>query len=389
MLTMKTHSSEEGSFAILFSFLLGSGLILALVLLAFDTGNMAVQRRKLQNLAQASALAIARDCALAPSTCQSNARQNAETLATGNETFTQSIDGICGYGVGTQLTPCSSGPNPSTITDSSNCRDVPNGTSFVRVSTKALLKDSSGTQRNYLESLFGGARYYISGCAQATWGSANSSGIYMPFAYSYCDWLTSIAKPAGTVIGPILEADNTTQTCASPTKTAIKGWLGIDLTNTSGISSSSQPAGVSCPNPDSAETPATIVIGDVLQSIPRDENSKNLCKVQTSNGQGNKDYLPLFSKMASWSGKKLFLPLITTAGSGQSAIHTVVGFTQFELFAYSFKNQSGGVAGFDTPACTNNDFCIWGKFSKAISPGSTITGSSNALGTDVQAIKLI
>jgi Flp pilus assembly protein TadG len=389
---VSSKDEERGAYAVLFSILLGSGLLLSLVLLAFDSGNITLQRSKIQNVAQSSALSIARDCALLPNTCAGDSLQSAQTLAVSNALFPETIDRICGYGVGTELVSCTSSLTSTIGTENStdsNCRNVSSNTPYVRVDTKAILKDKTGTKQSFLESLFSNGKFDIRGCAQATWGKATSTSVYLPFAYSYCDWLASSTISSGAIQGPIFEGDKPNQTCSQPPKTAITGWLGIDLTNTVGISASSQPAEVSCPNPDSSDKPAIISVGDVLQSIPRDQNSKNLCKVQEFNGMGQKDYEVLFAKMSFWLGKKLFLPLITTTGSSQAAINAVVGFTQFELVAYAFKSQRNGDPSINTSSCKNNEFCMWGKFSKSISQGSNISSSINALGTDVQAIKLI
>jgi uncharacterized membrane protein len=62
-----TH--EVGAFSVLFSLILGVGLIILIGTLVLDGGDIAVERRVLQNVAESSAIALAKECATNSQSC--------------------------------------------------------------------------------------------------------------------------------------------------------------------------------------------------------------------------------------------------------------------------------------------------------------------------------
>ena len=369
---MSSVREENGGYSILFAVIFGTGLLVVIFTIVLDGGNISAERRTLQNVAESSAIALAKECSANPSTCISSTYPEQFAVANSLDKKT-TISEVCVKGLNRQGQSCAL---PSSL--KLDCAVIPQGTSnYVRVRTQTL--GSDGAQ---LTPLFGASSsYQLNGCGQAIWGNAGSAPVYMPFAFSVCDWARY-----GNGLNAIFEFEPNlgVETCTytfkdlqgqSFTRTGISGWAGIDLLSSS-IPVSNQ-ANESCPDPAS-DTPAMLRIGDTLSGITRDTSSTNYC------GDSN-----LVSKISVWAGKELYLPLVSTIKlSGQATVHTVEAFTGFKFSGYSIKGVKGGV----TPNgnwCPNNKNCIYGEFTNTLSPNSDVSIQPGSPNIGVQAIKLI
>ena len=364
--------SQEGGYSILFAVIFGTGLLVIIFTIVLDGGNIAAERRTLQNVAEASAIALAKECSTNSTSCISSTYPEELAVANSADQLT-SITEVCVKGLNRQGQACQL-PNAAIL----DCNVLPQGTSnYVRIRTQTL--GSDGAQ---LTPLFGrSGNYQLKGCAQAIWGNAGSASVYAPFALSICDWARYGSGPNVVFeFEPNLGVATCTYTFTdlqgqSFTRTGISGWAAVDLLSSS-IPSSNQ-ASELCPDP-LTDTPATLRIGDSLNGITRDTSSSNYC------GDSN-----LTSKIQVWVGKEFYLPLVSSIKlSGQATVHNVEAFTGFKFNGYSIKGTRGGV----TPSgnwCPNNKNCIYGEFTNTLSPNSDVNIQPGSPNIGVQAIKLI
>ena len=365
-------NNEKGGYSILFAIIFGTGLLIVIFTIVLDGGNISTERRELQNVAESSALALAKECSLNPSTCLNSGtpEQFAESNSSDNKT---TITEVCVRGVNRLLQPCLL-PSSERL----DCSPLSSGTSnYARVRTQTLSSDGS-----QLRPLFGGSgSYQLKGCAQAIWGNAGSAQVFAPFALSICDWAR---LGSGKNVINEYDTNSGTDTCnytfvdlqgQTFTRKGITGWAAVDL-QSSGIPIQNQ-SNVPCPDP-AKDSPAALRIGDVLNAITRDASSANYC------GDSN-----LVSKIPVWVGREFYLPLVsTTKISGQSTIHVVEAFTGYKFLGYSIK----GVAGGTYPGsnwCPNNKNCLYGEFTNTLSPNSDVNIQPGTPNIGVQSIKLI
>ena len=155
-------------------------VLLACGAIVIDLGFLYVERRPLQNGADAAALAVAQDCAMGNcfdewATARTAASANAST-----DGFS-AVDVVCGGGptaATAGLAPCV-GPNPPGITDALG---------WVKVTTSTL-DASGGTQIDFLLDAFVGALSgkTVHATAIAAWGIA-SRGRVLPFVIPECEF---------------------------------------------------------------------------------------------------------------------------------------------------------------------------------------------------------
>jgi Flp pilus assembly protein TadG len=218
-------SSDRGAVAIIVAMLFGFGVVIACAALTLDVGQINLDRRQLQNGADAAALSAARDCiaGVCPSPTGSkqaqanyarlvllannNAADGATKLARVDSGLAAGVtdpQAVCGTLPG--LTACPVGTNSSNLQEcpapSASASSLP----YVRVYTQTL--NASRTQ-TLLPYSFGAA---IAGsgsganqqaCAAVAAGAAGSGPVAFPVTFSYCDWLAQThADP--TANSPVL-----------------------------------------------------------------------------------------------------------------------------------------------------------------------------------------
>ena len=175
----KKMTKDDGAFAVLFSVLFGMGLLLIISYLVIDGGNIAIERRVIQNVAESSAIALAKECSLNSTSCRTS--NTARLLATANSPDGKTrITELCIKGTNQNSQPCQIPSNAKL-----DCTPLPVGTSnFVRVRTQTQTQTG-----NSLESQAGNTeQYQLNGCPQAIWGNASSAQVNAPFAFSICEW---------------------------------------------------------------------------------------------------------------------------------------------------------------------------------------------------------
>ncbi len=189
---MRRMRGDEGAVAVLVAIL--SLVLFGFAALVVDAGALYVERRELQNGADAASLAIAQDCAagecgIPAQTAQSYADSNSRD---GDGAYVQDV---CGAGA-PELAPCSDVPADSVA-----------GAGFVSVKTQTGDENAPGVVPpvlgRALDPSYGGTTVHAR--AVANWGSPEAMTSALPFAFSNCEWehyTNSGATYPGTIVAP-------------------------------------------------------------------------------------------------------------------------------------------------------------------------------------------
>jgi Flp pilus assembly protein TadG len=309
--------------AIMMTVLLGMGA------LVIDVGKLYVERRELQNGADAGAFAVAQDCAKgacgpATSTAQTYANDNAGDHKAG-------IKEVCGAGPG--LVACAVKPANAPA----------NGWVKVTTTTPADNKVSFS-----FAPVFGRTSGARQATAVATWGGP-TQGTTIPVTLSVCDFQAL----GGSIDG-----------------TTFPGSQGYIYTHTSS----------KAPKCD-AKGNGQIVPGG-FGWLDHDEAT---CKVTVANGivdgdTGNNTECKNF--WATWLGTDVLVPLYNAAtGTGSGAQFTVVGFAALTLQGYCLGSNVEGhltpkdAAGKPWPNCSNDRY-LYGKFTHFVAVDGQAGGTN-------------
>lgn len=189
--SQRAGDSDLGAVATIVAVLLSVGVLLGFLALSVDVGRTVLERRELQNGADAGALSLAQSCA--EGNCVVNA-DGVVTLVNNNAGDVQhTITLQCGS-AGTGLPACPAG-DVNVIT---KCPLVPAafaGIPFVEVHTQT----SSGGNA-FIENLFGAAAggdatSTVDSCARAGWGPPGGASV-LPLTFSFCEYKSAVDDPA-------------------------------------------------------------------------------------------------------------------------------------------------------------------------------------------------
>jgi hypothetical protein len=385
---------EKGAVASIAAILLASGVVMAMLALTVDVGNIMAERRQLQNGADAAALALARSCAKVPVSTDCStallASSAFEGLASAN-----SVDGlqslpatsaasqplICGRNVPT-LPACTIAASAA---DLDACLPLPSGldAAVPYVETRTKTK-STGSTPNALTSFF--AKAAIAGytdkqytaCSRAAWGSPSGTGKTLPLTIGNCDWLKKTANGTSYAPGPPYSPAPGTATTSLPANIKAGGYVvGIqshaDSNNGDPACGKGNgqfyPGGfgwlqeTNCVTTVNADATVT---GDTGASVP------DGCKSSTNLNQ----YL----------GKEVYIPIsVTATGTGTAGTYTMDGVASFFMAGYSSLPAGGTAAVYkdELNVCSNK--CIWGWFTSSMMPVDSALGTSTGKG----AIKVV
>lgn len=378
---------EKGAVATIAVVLVASGVVMAMLALTVDVGNIVAERRQLQNGADAATLALARSCAKLPvlTSCSTAALASStfESLAGAN-----SVDGlqslpatdassqplICGRNVPT-LPACTISASAA---DLAACLPLPSGldASVPYVETRTTTK-SAGSTPNVLTSFF--AKAAIAGytdkqytaCSRAGWGSPAGTGNTLPMTIGNCEWLKVTGDGTKYAPSPPYSPAPGTSSTSLPSNIKAGGYvLGIQShADANNVDASCRKANgqyypggfgwlqeTNCVTTVAADATVT---GDTGASVP------NGCKTAANLDQ----YL----------GKEVFIPVsVTATGSGSSGSYTMDGVASFFLAGYSQLPAGGSNAVYKDELNVCDKKCIWGWFTSGLQPvGSSLsTGSS-------------
>lgn len=183
---LKSTDGERGAAATIVAVLAAMGVLLGVLAITVDVGGVFLERRELQNGADAGVLAAAQECGLDPTVCtpaqllaeiadlvDDNARDDA-----GHE-----ITSICGPLVGVT---CPTG----SLEDLAVCPPPPAGFSgdYIEVHTRTRSSEGSFISNIFGQAIGGDGESTVAACARAGLGAPSSTGGTFPLTIALCNW---------------------------------------------------------------------------------------------------------------------------------------------------------------------------------------------------------
>lgn len=195
---------EQGGVAVIVAILFSGMVIIGMLAVSVDLGNLAYERRQVQNGADATSLALAQACATDVNTCKPNSAAdlldpNARDATMQYDSRADALQGACGRGTAAQVgsTPlCHSANSDAPVADLLECPPLPPwlrgaGLNIPYVETYSKTQTGTGTNDKlflpFSRVLANGASgdKGTSACARAAWG--------MPKGYS-----ATVSRDSGT-----------------------------------------------------------------------------------------------------------------------------------------------------------------------------------------------
>lgn len=395
--TASRREREKGAVASIAAILVSSGVVMGMLALTVDVGNIMAERRQLQNGADAATLALARGCSKVPiaASCSTAAQASSalESLAGAN-----SVDGlqslpatdassqplICGRNVPT-LPTCTVAASAA---DLAACLPLPTTLDAAApyVETRTTTK-TAGSEPNALTSFFAKAAVpgytdkQYTACSRAAWGPPSGTGATLPLTIGNCEWVKLTASGTKYAPSPPYSPAPGSATTSLPSNVKAGGYVvGIQShADSNNVDPSCRKANgeyypggfgwlseTDCVTTISADA---TVVGETGAAVP------NGCKTAVNLNQ----YL----------GKEVFVPIsVTATGTGTSATYTMDGVASFFMAGYSSLPSGGTSAVYkdELNVCANK--CIWGWFTSGLMPVSTSIGPPNSAKGAVNIVPL-
>jgi hypothetical protein len=376
--TSKQSRSQRGAVIVLVAILFGSGVLIGMISLVVDSGQLLLEKTITQISADNVASALAHDCAANTSECTSTIAASNSLVTISRSTFSKhppAIVSVCGNPLAVTL--------HSTLSRCAGFTGIPrdcvtpsaNYSAYVRVYTGYTAASGGTPLFPLLNNLIHGTNSNpsIMACSQAAWGTVSSvasSAGAMPFpiAISLCTALDS------TIVGK--------KTGLLATDTVVEGLLGNrnNTTSTTCAGKKDQngttvayPSGAQFVAFDVINRPSSgkISIGDTLT-----ENSLWNASTVTTYQRG-------LQSMITSKGSYL-IPVVTDT---RATSKVVVSFVAFQVLAYKYflgaaysYYPTNASASFPTKAqntCTN--FCLVGTINNATTQTASLFTTSGTL----------
>ena len=394
-------SGERGAVAMLVALLFGTGVFLGLAALTIDVGALALERRALQNGADADVLALAQQCASNSASCTNDpstalsltslAGQNADDGLTDLDATAP----ICASANVTTMATCVEPITPA-LTDCPAVPGLPAAARWVEVRTQTRTSDASRPSilPPYFAQYLAGGHYQgetVRACARAAWGPASIPSAVVPIAISLCEWEANTGGTAG----------GTGTYYPAPTGSA-PGYGGsgqpvwpsaaqervVFLQNTSAATTCPSFNGHQAPggfswikDPSTGKAGCNVNVGNNTW-VQTDTGNDTACNLDSS--WKKPIYLPVFDCMTNASSAPPGPPTASTncqTGNGSNLWYHVVGFASFYLSGFNLSGDrqiSPVTLGYP---CTGADRCMSGWFTKSLVQASQINdGTTQDLG---------
>lgn len=333
-----TESSQRGAATILVAVLMVA--LLGCAALAVDVGAMYAEKAQVQNGADATALAIAEECANGVN-CTVAMAAPANRLADANAN-----DGATGVFSVTQ-------PGPTTVRVETNAREAGSGSNHFSLFFARIL----GIDTNQ-----------ITAAAEASWGPP-SSGATLPWTVSECvfrKYLTS---------SQLTELDTTGDFTGEPTPTHILMRYDENAPDYPGCATQNgyQPGGFGWLETDEG----------CSANIDLDAN------VEGQPGNHFPTAAECDAILAGIMDEPALVPLFDSAtDGGNNTVYSLVGFAAFQVTGYKFGGPSVTHVDPAAPSCTGNCRGLQGYFVRFVTLGeySLSTGGGSNYGGTVVAL---
>ena len=391
-------TDDRGAVSTLLAIMLGSGLVMAILGLVIDGGQLMIQKQLARNAADAVAEAVAIHCAkdLAGVNCLSDnysmVSVTGATIASApspdflnavaNPRGTKiAVTQVCGH----STSASGIGPCPPLTASPNDCKtDLsldPQYSNWVRVYTSS---DPQGILPVF-ESLRAGKvqLYQETACAQVYWGRANAIPIdtsansgQLPFLFGLCDTPTGAAGATIQLLG-----DTTSSNCT--------------VTDRNGASVTSSTRGFMEFAPSGTTSSCWSLGATNCANVPLNTTKGRVGQVYPGFG-----YDGLLKAMRLNLQKTVLLPVV----SGSGTAFTVKGFVAFKLLGFNFPttatigaSSSRSAYGTYCPGTptSSSAYCIVGTFSSRVYgtygavPGLGLTNSQQVLNLGYQVVKHI
>ena len=395
--------AERGGVMTIVGILLATGVFLGMASISLDVGRVLVEKRELQNAADAAAVSLARDCWSTPGSCTAT-QATAVGLTNRNASDgTSSIESVCSVNiVGSAASAC--GTASGALAD---CAPLPpalagmSGLPYVEVRTRTRTTSGASSFTNWLAgAAFGNATSGAGACARAAVGTPASSTATLPITFSGCDWQRATGGTTGG--GGGLYYDSPVYNGTNPygyTGAGQPGWPlpalpapGFLPGNEVILLSQNPPGGAtpagSCPNWQGHALPGGFgVLETDGDPCAIKEYSYHWMHTQTGNN--------ISCDLSVYVGKVVNLPIFDCthtsapgseppvgncdAGNGNNAYYHRVGYAQFYLSGYSM-NVTGSIPNkvkslvSNSFPCNGPDRCISGWFLKGSLSATALSG---------------
>lgn len=404
---------ERGATATIVAILLSGGVIMGMLAVSVDLGNLTYERRQVQNGADATSLALAQACATDVNTCKPESAAdlldpNARDATMQYGSRADAPYGACARGTTAQVgaTPlCVSGISglPSDpdalIKDLGACPPLPpwllgTGSNIPYVETYA--KTQTGTGANdklflpFSRVLAGGAAgdAGTSACARAAWGTPIGYTSALPLTISQCEWHTQIIDGSGYEAPPVgLKPgyDN-----VDP---AIPDWPGSEIVfNFHGVPNpegcdtwkgSDFPGGFGWLG-DSTQCEAQVSVDGWVQTNPGGAAPK-LCKDLLPDLRGTVVDIPVFDCSVGDEDLAAGDPPLTgcNTGNGSKSWYHIAGWAKFYVSGYRFPSLDEPSYLSGSVPCDPSKSCLSGWFVTGVLSGApeiTVPGGPEDFG---------
>ncbi len=403
---------ERGAVTIIFAITLTFGVVLGMLALSVDIGTITIERRQLQNGADATSFALAQTCAKDAGACDPNAtRASLELLASAN-----AGDNLArlnpGRGINGQ---CARQPSPATLLnmplcpsaaatgaqalaatqDLGQCPPLPkwlrDDVSIPYVETYTMTRstqpDDTVLPRFFSQALAGGGASptTVSACARAAWGPPARAIHTLPMVASYCDW--NFGSTSGSRYAPSGPYSPLPANSSTPLPGAISaGNFPIVI---KAHDSSKDGTNICGKRPNGAYYPGGF-------GWTQDDGTCNANLDATGTilpgKQGASVPTPCKDALQSYVGQEVFIPVMTAVNADGS--YVVEGIASFFLAGYknapSAQPKSYSVyqepAGLCPGKCNGSVTYIWGWFTSGVrAVGGISSGPSRGASVVVQA----
>lgn len=383
------HKNDRGSFSVIFAVLLGGGVLIGVVALAFDSGQIVLERGVQRTASEAGAIAVAQRCAEKISTgtneCSnsSSARSFAEVLAKLNspDGFTNALS-ACGQtkdwvagGFTNSLTAC--GPLAGSVYLCKTVDETKYGR-YVRIFTGTQDSRAADGQIHPLSREIVGSSngYALKGCAQAAWGKAAAAPVTMPIALPLGNYLDQ----TGVVVTELVTGGGW-YSCTADTTDSVPACSTISTVD-GPYTPNQLPRGfgfIETPDPTCKSLTQNVV------KVPADIVRTNTPALLCGGAAGFEYFL----------GKEVFIPVMVSVKNGSAPgnfIFRVETFYRFKVRGLKITaTKRGEDPGWDSiAACKGGSTsCVYGDFRRGVVPGQGISQDPNIPNLGVQAVEIL
>ncbi|GAB3414596.1 pilus assembly protein TadG-related protein [Flindersiella endophytica] len=308
-----TRTNERGAVATVTAVFLAF-VVLSAGLITIDVGQLYVERRQLQNGADAAALAVAQSCAVT-STCDPS---YAEPYANGNANDElAAVTEVCGDAPGLPGCGAASG------TELTNCLEPSGGLTGPYVQVRTATLNGSGS---VISSFFGGNDTTVGACARAGWGSVQTA-TSLALTISLCEWNQATSDGTTYAPPPPYTSPYSSQLLAAERVLAFHSGAAHNTSDCGGGASGwDLPGGFGWLSDTDKDCSATVSAGGTYDADPG-TSSSDACQAQLLNAwtQHAIVYVPVYNGQT---------------GNGSNGTYSLQGWAAFVVTGYKFPSVS-------------------------------------------------